>query len=132
MTPSGFFNTSSARLFVGVLAGLSIAAVDNFGSRGEVSPIVIVGLLFVATFAAGAMWRSRAWGASATAWICLPLSHVVKLAFHLPDTLQPGTYRSILMLAAFTAAIAALGTALGIVARGVGNGRTMPDDRRHG
>lgn len=132
MTPSGFFNTFPGRLLLGALAGIFIAGVDNFGSRGEVSPIVIVGLLFAATFAAGATWRSRAWGASAAAWICLPLSHVVKLALHLPDTLQPDTYRSILMLAAFTAAISALGTGLGIVARRPGNGRTMPDHRRHG
>jgi hypothetical protein len=117
MTSSSFFNTTPRRLFLGFLAGLSVAAVDNFASRGEVSSIVIVAMLVFVTFAAGAAWGSRAWVPSAVAWSCVPLSHVVKHAFHLADTLQPNTYRSILLLAVFTGAIAAVGTGLGIALR---------------
>lgn len=120
MTSSRFFNTTPGRLFLGFLAGLSVAAVDNFASRGEVSPIVIVAILFVVTFAAGAAWGSRAWLPSAIAWCCVPLSHVVKHAFHLADTLRPNTYGSILLLAVFTGAIAAVGTGLGIAVRRLG------------
>jgi hypothetical protein len=117
MTSSSFFTTTSGRLCLGLLAGVALAAAANFSSLGEVSSIVIVAILFFVTFAAGAAWGSRAWVPSAVAWSCVPLSHVVKHAFHLADTLQPNTYRSILLLAVFTGAIAAVGTGLGIALR---------------
>jgi hypothetical protein len=102
---------------IGIVAGVAIAAVDNFAFDGEVSPIVIVGLLLAVTAGAGWIWGWRGWLASACAWACVPQAHVVKHLAGLPDTLQPNTYTSILMLAAFTFAVAAIGTGFGVLLR---------------
>ncbi|HTQ98696.1 MAG TPA: hypothetical protein VMH83_01850 [Candidatus Acidoferrum sp.] len=99
----------------GLVAGAALAAVDNILFRGEVSPIVIVGLLLAMTITAGALWGSRAWLAVVTCWLWLPAAHVVKHVAGLPDTIQPNTYTSILLLAAFTFAVAAIGWALGLL-----------------
>jgi len=104
-------------LLFGFAAGVAIAAVDNFAFEGEVSPIVIVGMLFTVTAIAGRIWGWRGGLASVVAWVCVPLPHVVKHLLGLPDTLQPNTYTSILMLAAFTFAIAGIGTGCGVLLR---------------
>ena len=101
----------------GVAAGAAIAAVDNFGSRGEVSPIVVVLLLLAATAAFGFFWGLRGWAAAATAWLCVPSSHLLKHVLGLPDTLHPNTYVSILMLAAFSLVVSAAGIASGALLR---------------
>jgi len=110
------------RFSIGLATGLAIAAVDNFASGGEVSPIVVVALLLITTFAAGALWSSGAWVASAGVWFCLPASHVVKHVLGFPDTLHPASYRSIIFLAAFTAAVAAAGTGCGLATRRLSRG----------
>lgn len=102
---------------IGLVAGLAIAAVDNFAFGGEVSPIVIVAMLLAATATAGVIWDWRGWVAAAAAWICVPLAHLIKHLLDLPDTMQPNTYASILMLAAFTLAVATIGTGCGVLLR---------------
>lgn len=102
---------------VGLAAGAAIAAVDNFAFEGEVSPIVIVALLLAATATAGFLWGRHGWGAALAAWAWVPLAHVVKHVLGLPDTLHPNTWASILMLAAFTLVVAAVGTGCGVLLR---------------
>ncbi|MBI5463461.1 MAG: hypothetical protein HY966_00730 [Ignavibacteriales bacterium] len=104
-------------LSVGFFAGVVIAAVDNFAFEGEVSPIVIVGMLFAATASFGAIWSWRGGLATVAAWACVPLAHVAKHVLGLPDTLQPNTYTSILLLAIFTFVVAAIGTGGGVLLR---------------
>jgi hypothetical protein len=106
-----------ALLGVGFAAGLSIAGVDNFAFDGEVSPIIIVAMLIAVSAAIGTIWGFRGWIASAAVWICVPLPHVIKRVLSLPDTFQPNTYKSILMLAAFTLFVTALGTSSGLILR---------------
>jgi hypothetical protein len=103
------------RLGVGLAAGVAIAYVDNHAFGGEVSPIVIVALLLVATSVASGVWGRRGWPAVAATWITVPLVHVARHVLGLPDTLHPNTYGSILMLAAFTLVIALLGGAVGML-----------------
>ena len=102
---------------IGLAAGVVITAVDNFAFEGEVSPIIIVAMLFVATAASRARWGWRGWFMAAPAWLCVPLAHLIKQFLGLPDTLNPNTYTSILMLAAFTLAVAAIGVASGVFIR---------------
>jgi hypothetical protein len=85
------------RLSVGLLVGAAIVYVDNWAFDGEVSPIVIVVLLLVATALAGASWGQRGWVTAAVIWACVPLAHVIKHLLGLPDTLHPNTYASILL-----------------------------------
>jgi hypothetical protein len=109
------------RLGVGVAAGVGIAYVDNETFQGEVSPIVIVAMLLGATTTAAIVWGRRSWITVAATWIAVPLVHLVKHVFGLPDTLHPNTYGSILMLAGFTFVVAALGAGAGmLVHRSVG------------
>jgi hypothetical protein len=102
---------------IGFIAGAVIAAVDNFAFGGEVSPIAIVAMLFAVTAAAGWIWGWRGWQASAVAWLCVPLAHLIRHLLNLPDTLQPNTYTSILMLAAFTFVVSTIGTGCGVLLR---------------
>jgi hypothetical protein len=113
----------SKRLAIGLGAGLSIAAVDNFAFGGEVSPIVIVVLLVATTATFGAIWGRQGWTTAVAAWLCVPLAHVVKHALGLPGTLHPNTYTSILMLAVFTLLVATLGPAAGILIHNGGRRR---------
>ena len=103
------------RLGVGVTAGVGIAYVDNRAFQGEVSPIVIVAMLLGAATTATSFWGRRGWIAAAATWIVVPLVHLVKHVFGLPDTLHPNTYGSILMLAGFTFVVAALGAGGGML-----------------
>lgn len=106
-----------ARVFVGLLAGVAIATVDNVAFGGEVSPIVIVVMLLAATGLAGAYWGLRGWAAALSACTCVPSAHLVKHLLGLSDTLHPNTYASILWLAAFSLAAAAVGMACGVFLR---------------
>src|SRR5438105_2960348 len=110
------------RLGAGLAAGAAIAAVDNFAFGGEVSPIVVVAMLLAGAAAAGAAWGRRGWVAAAAAWAWVPAAHLAKRLLGLPDTLQPNTYASILLLAAFTLAVAAVGTGCGVLARNLAAG----------
>lgn len=106
----------SARFAVGLGAGIAIAAVDNFASGGEVSPILVLVLLVAATTTYGAIWGRGGCAAAVATWMCVPLAHVVKHVLGLPDTLHPNTYTSILMLAAFTLAVTTVGIGAGVLA----------------
>lgn len=101
------------RFLVGFIIGAIIVFIDNFAFQGEVSPIVIVILLFVSTITVGTIWKWQAWIAAATVWISVPMAHIIKHLLGLPDTLHPNTYTSILMLAAFTFVISAIGFLFG-------------------
>jgi len=112
-----FFSKWPVQPFIGLGVGTVIAYVDSYAFEGEVSPIVIVAMLFTATAIAGTLWRWRGWIASCIAWACVPLAHVIKHILGLPDTLHPNTYTSILMLAAFTFDVATVGTGCGVLFR---------------
>ena len=99
----------------GLAAGLAIAYVDNFAFAGEVSPIVIVGMLLVAAAIVAGMWGRDGWLTAAGIWLCVPLAHVVKHVLGWPDTLHPNTYKSILMLAVFTLVVTVLGFGGGLL-----------------
>ena len=115
MSPTNMKSSLPVLLGAGFVAGGVIAAVDNFAFHGEVSPIVIVVMLFVVTATFGGIWSWRGGLASGVAWVCVPLAHLVKHVLGMPDTLQPNTYPSILLLAGFTFAIATFGTGCGIL-----------------
>jgi hypothetical protein len=117
MSSTDIKNSLLLLLVVGVLAGVVIAAVDNFAFEGEVSPIVIVGMLFAATASFGTIWSWRGGLATVAAWACVPFAHVAKHVLGLPDTLQPNTYTSILLLAIFTFVVSAIGTGCGVLLR---------------
>jgi hypothetical protein len=110
------------RLLVGLIAGAVIVFIDNFAFQGEVSPIVIVIMLFVSTITVGALWKLHAWIAAVTVWICVPMAHLVKHLLGLPDTLHPNTYVSILMLAIFTFVISAIGFLFGVLINRISKG----------
>jgi hypothetical protein len=103
------------RLLVGFFVGAAIVFIDNFAFQGEVSPIVIVLLLLGSTIAFGAIWKWQAWMAAVIVWISVPIAHVGKHLLGIPDTLQPNTYTSILLLAVFTLVISAIGLLFGIL-----------------
>jgi hypothetical protein len=117
MSSTSIKNRLPLLLLVGGCAGVIIAAVDNYAFEGEVSPIIIVGMLFTLSALFGAVWMWRGGLATVAAWACVPLAHVAKHVLHLPDTLQPNTYASILLLASFTFAVAAIGTGCGVLLR---------------
>lgn len=111
------WGTWQVRLIAGLAVGAIISAVDNVVSDGEVSPIVIVAMLFAAAAAAGLFWGQRGWLVAFAVWACIPATHLAKRLLGLPDTLHPNTYASIAMLAAFSFVIAAVGIACGLLAR---------------
>ncbi len=110
---------------IGIAVGFAISAVDNFAFDGEVSPVLIVALLLGASATFGIIWGWRGWTAMVSAWICVPLAHLIKHLLGLPDTLNPNTYTSILMLAGFTLVVSAIGFSGGIVVRKVTNTRCV-------
>ena len=103
------------RLCAGLAAGLVIVFVDNVAFQGEVSPIVIVGLLLLVSAGAGFLWGWRGTSAAAAAWLCVPCAHLLKHVLGWPDTIHPNTYTSILLLAGFTLVVSALGLAGGVL-----------------
>jgi hypothetical protein len=111
------WGTWQVRLIAGLAVGAIISAVDNVIFDGEVSPIVIVAMLFAAAAAAGLFWGRRGWLAAVAVWALIPAAHLAKRLLGLRDTLHPDTYASIAMLAAFSFVIAAVGIACGLLAR---------------
>lgn len=111
---------ATLRLAAGAAAGVVVSAVDTFAFRGEVSPVVVVALLLAATAAAGAVWGWQGWAAAVMTGAAVPLTHVVKHAAGLPDTLQPNTWASIGTLAVFTLAVSAAGLCGGALLRMAG------------
>jgi hypothetical protein len=111
--------TLPVQLVAGLVCGAAIVYVDNFAFEGEFSPIMIVALLLAISAGVGAMWGHSGWILVVITWACIPLAHVVKHVCGLPDTLHPNTYLSILYLAAFTLAVAIVGTGCGVLGRGL-------------
>ena len=105
------------RSCIGLAVGAAIAAVDNFAFNGEVSPIVVVAILFAATITAGFLREKLGLATAAAIWICVPAVHLTKHILGLPDTLHPNTYPSILMLAVFSLVVVAAGTGCGLLIR---------------
>ena len=105
------------RIGVGLIVGATIAAVDNFAFNGEVSPIVVVIMLLAATITAGFLRERLGWATAVAVWIWVPGVHFAKRILDLPDTLHPNTYTSILILAAFSLAVTAVGTGCGLIIR---------------
>lgn len=101
----------------GLLAGAAIAVVDNLLFEGEVSPIVIVGLLLSTGATVGAIWGGPGRKAAVAAWIWIPGVHVFKRAFGFADTLHPNSWSSVLMLAVFALAVTGAGFGLGLLVR---------------
>ncbi len=101
----------------GIFCGAAIAFVDNFAIGGEVSPILIVLLLLLFSSMAGILWGRRGWMAAISGWIIIPLVHLLKHIFNLPDTIYPNTYASIFWLAAFTLVMMAIGFGCGMILR---------------
>jgi len=106
--------SSFLRLGIGLLAGTAIAATDNLAFGGEVSPIVIVAIVVIFASAAGTVWGSRAILPITMAWVFLPVVHLVKHVFSMPDTIHPNTYASIVKLGVFSFAISAVGLGFGL------------------
>jgi len=112
----GLRNTATVlALAFGLAAGCAIAWVDNFAFEGEVSPAVIVVLLFIAAFIATAIWGRRGWLSAAAIWIWVPSAHLVKHVMGMSDTLHPNTYASIAKLAVFSLFITAFGATAGFM-----------------
>jgi hypothetical protein len=107
----------SAPIGTGLVVGATLAAVDNVAFGGEMSPAVVVVMLLVATGAVGLVWGTRGWFASVPIWACVPLPHVAKHALGIADTLHPDSCPSIVLLALFSLAVAAAGTASGVLVR---------------
>jgi hypothetical protein len=112
MSPEEKSVSAASACGLGLLAGGLISAVDNFAFGGEVSPIMIVILLAGASATLAYLFRN-AWVTALAVWICMPLVHVAKHLAGLPDTIQPNTYASILMLAIFTLIVSLAGAGAG-------------------
>ncbi len=110
-------------LGLAIAFGVAIAAVDNLALAGEVSPVVVVGMLLVATAIVGMLGSQRPWLPALAVWVWIPLAHLVKHVLGMRDTLQPNTYASITMLAAFSLIVALVGMACGGLIRRLLAGR---------
>lgn len=111
--------STGQRVTIAAVAGVIIASVDNFAFGGEVSPVLIVGMLLAATGVAGYLWGASGAAAVAIIWVFVPAAHLVNLALGLPDSLHPHTYGSAMKLAAFTAIVAVFGAACGAAIGGL-------------
>lgn len=103
------------KTIVSVVVGILLSVIDNFASGGELSPIVIVVLLFVAVLIYGLLWGWKGWNSAVATWMWLPLIHLVKRAANLPDTIHPNTFQSILLLAVFSLVVSGVGLSLGAI-----------------
>ncbi len=102
----------------GLGAGVGIAAVEAWAAGGHISPVVIVALLLASSGAIGAVWSWRGWpGAVSAAAAPMPLMHMTKHLLGLPDTIQPNTLDTIVMMALFALAVAGAGLAGGAALR---------------
>ncbi len=122
------FRPVACAVLVASICGIGIATVDSCASGGEVSPIVVVALLFSLAAALGALAKRGRLVCTITAWIWLPLAHLLKHMSGLPDTIHPNSYRSIFYLAVFSLVVALVGMVLGAAL--MGNFRY--DGRRRG
>jgi hypothetical protein len=113
MASNSFWQKVPVQIGFGIIAGAANIYIDNFGSKGEVSPIVTTFILFTETTTSGIIWKKNGWIASTIAWVSLPMAHIIKHLYNLPDTLHPNTYASILYLSGFTLLVGAVGTGLG-------------------
>ena len=104
-------------LGLAAIAGIAIAAADNFAFGGEISPIAVIALLLLATASLGLGGGRSRWPVILAIWIWLPTAHVVEHVLRLPDTLHPNTYASIAGLAAFSLAVCAVGYTVGLIVR---------------
>jgi|GEM_PF-5378839 len=104
---------------VSAVAGITISMIDNYAMNGEISPIVIVMLLFLSVTALSAFNPNNVWLNALLVWIWLPASHLIKHLLEMPDSIYPNTYKSILLLALFTFTICIVGLLIGIGIRRV-------------
>ena len=118
MTPPAPVSSITFQALVGSTAGLAIAYLDGSLFRGEISPIIVLGLLGAAGLAAGMIWRWRGIVSTLCAWVWLPLAHVIRHAAHLPDTVQPNTYLSIAGIGGIALVACAAGLACGALLTG--------------
>jgi hypothetical protein len=58
---------------IAAVIGLVIAGVDNLAFEGEVSPILIVGMLLVVSAVMTALWRAQGALLTGVVWLWLPL-----------------------------------------------------------
>lgn len=102
---------------IGLAIGSCIALIDNYAFKGEISPIVIVALLFFSAFSVVAFFGNPGCIAAIGIWFCLPMSHFIKISLGLPDTLHPATFGSAVLLAVFTIIVVSIGSVCGMVFR---------------
>ena len=96
-----------------VIIGLIISAVDNYAFGGEITPMVIILLLLLATSGMSVIVNTKAYLISIIIWFFLPAVHLIKHLCGLSDSIQPNTIKSILLLALFTFAISQIGFLIG-------------------
>lgn len=82
----------------GLAAGCGIAAIEAWAAGGHVSPVAIVALLLAAAAP-------------------MPAVHLTKHLLGLPDTLQPNTLDSVVMMALFALAVSGAGLSGGALLR---------------
>lgn len=104
-------------IMAGSLAGLATAYVDNVAFQGEVSPVVVVAMIFITTAVAGFFWRNHGGIAALIIWICVPGVHVMKRLLGMRDTLYPHTWLSVFKLALFSLLVAIAGFGAGLLLR---------------
>jgi uncharacterized metal-binding protein len=104
-------------LTIAAACGASVAAVDTLAAGGEVSPIVDVALLLVASFVVAAFTTRRRWIGVMLVWVWLPTAHAVKHVLGLSDTIHPNTLTSIFLLGLFSLAVAIAGAGCGMIVR---------------
>ena len=86
-------------------------------SAAHINPVVIVALLLASSGAIGAVWSWRGWPGALAAAAPMPLMHMTKHLLGLPDTIQPNTLDTIVMMALFALAVAGAGLAGGAALR---------------
>ncbi len=101
----------------GLAAGCGIAAIEAWAAGGHVSPVAIVALLLAASGAIGAVWQWRGWPGALAAAAPMPAVHLTKHLLGLPDTLQPNTLDSVVMMALFALAVSGAGLSGGALLR---------------
>lgn len=81
------------------------------------SPIVVVAVLLAFSGVIAFAWNRRAMVPLLMLWAPLPVSHAVRMALGLPDTLHPDTVGSLIALAAFAMLVVAVGGSVGALLR---------------
>jgi hypothetical protein len=100
-----------------IVIGLFISALDNCAFGGEISPVIVIMLLFL--FCAGMAFivNTYAYLISIIIWIFLPLVHFINHLLGFTDSIQPNTYQSIFLLALVTFAVSQIGFVVGRIIR---------------